>query len=61
MDSGYLEGSLWRRFLGYCVELRGIERKLGNNIPLGKREKLVFRQQDIKNRLIPDVVAEIQK
>jgi hypothetical protein len=43
----------------YQKEARAIKRKLENGVPEGKRDKIEFRLEDIKFRLIPNLVREI--
>jgi len=44
------------RFNNYCDEAAALERKLKNGAPTDKQAKRRFRLQDIRTRLLPQVV-----
>ncbi len=46
----------WDRYQNYCTEISAIERKLQNGPPDGKRERLKSRLNDVRNRLIPQLM-----
>ena len=46
---------LMERHDRYVKEIKAIELKLSNGVPPGKEEKLVYRLNDIHNRLIPEI------
>lgn len=62
MESEKRSYQLWIRFDQYCLEVDFIAEKLRNGcIPQGKREKITYRLRDLQKRLIPQVVAQIQR
>lgn len=46
----------WQGYQNYCEEISAIERKLQNGPPDGKRERLKSRLNDVKERLIPQLM-----
>lgn len=45
-----------KRFDNYCREIADLERKLANGASAGKQAKRRFRLNDIRNRLLPQVI-----
>lgn len=52
-----VDSSLVRRKLAYQKETMAIKRKIKNGVPSGKKEKIEFRLQDIKERLLPKLIG----
>ena len=55
-----LDSYLWKKLNAYQREAEAIEGKLKKKIPAGKREKLEFRLSDLRTRIIPKVLWEVQ-
>jgi hypothetical protein len=53
------ESNLGERLDAYQREARAIKRKLENGVPEEKRDKIESRLNDIKFRLIPNLVRKI--
>ena len=50
----------WKAYENCCIELDAIKRKLDNgDLPEGKRERLLFRQKDLRERIIPKFSSRI--
>ncbi len=46
----------------HIVELERIRVKMQNpEVPSGKKERLLFRQQDLKQRIIPKITEQLRK
>ena len=52
---------LWQKYDRCCVNLEGIERKLANGVPEGKRGALEFQRTLLREKVIPQVVVAIQQ
>ena len=59
MDTYSEESQDLQRFSAYCQEVERIEKKLRNNIPQGKGEKLQFRLKYLKEKLIPKLLQRM--
>ena len=46
---------LMERHDRYIEEIKAIELKISNGVPSGKQEKIIYRLNDINNRLIPKI------
>jgi hypothetical protein len=55
------EDPLWQKYERCCVNLEGIERKLANGVPPGKKEALEFQRKLLREKVIPRVIAAIQQ
>jgi len=50
----------WIAYTKTCEELSRIEKKLKNpNLPEAKKDKLLYRLSDLKDRIIPRMVQNI--
>lgn len=55
-ETSAVEDGVAVRFNNYCREISALEWKLANGGPDGKQAKRRFRLQDIRNRLLPQVI-----
>lgn len=60
MELSEVEVSQGEKVAAYQRETMAIEAKLRNGVPEGKKEKLKFRLKDIKERLIPALLSQMQ-
>jgi len=60
MELSEVEVSQGEKVAAYQREAMAIETKLRNGVPEGKKEKLKFRLKDIENRLIPQLLSQMQ-
>lgn len=54
------DNPLLTRFHNYGAEECAIIRKIANGVPQSKKERLVCRLLDIKERLAPNLIKELQ-
>lgn len=60
-DPNGLNTQLWTRYENYCQEVSSLEAKLSkDDIPPGKRGRLEFRLKDLRGRLIPELLRDLQ-
>jgi hypothetical protein len=60
MELSEVEVNQGEKVAAYQREATAIEARLRNGVPEGKREKLKFRLKDIEERLIPELVSQMQ-